>query len=324
MSRAPPRGGDSALGSSLFARRRKPKAWPPRARARADGRLETDGRTDGRTEKRRETGEPHPGDENRKGRATRQRRPRTGGTGRAAARDGLRGGERGVRRRPRRPETAATEREEEEEEEEEGRRREEGVRTPCPRRSRLARARGSTARYRRGTHPQTAARTGGGRPGARPAPRLPSRPSLSLSLSLFSVLSALGGAFDAVSRSPPAAATASAARPRRGRAPPQRLAPGAGSYGALPESAFRGTKALRGDRDDDDDDDRDDDARRAAGKGIGAAEGNASLAEPPDRLPSGHRRDAAAAAAAAAAARRGQRACEATPAAPPGWPPDGD
>ncbi|XP_059336557.1 collagen alpha-1(I) chain-like [Ammospiza nelsoni] len=144
MSRAPPRGGDSALGSSLFARRRKPKAWPPRARARADGRLasgERDGRTDGRTEKRRETGEPHPGDENRKGRATRQRRPRTGGTGRAAARDGLRGGERGVRRRPRRPETAATEREEEEEEEEEGRRREEGVRTPCPRRSRLARAR---------------------------------------------------------------------------------------------------------------------------------------------------------------------------------------
>ncbi|XP_058680533.1 myristoylated alanine-rich C-kinase substrate-like [Ammospiza caudacuta] len=293
MSRAPPRGGDSALGSSLFARRRKPKAWPPRARARADGRLasgERDGRTDGRTEKRRETGEPHPGDENRKGRATRQRRPRTGGTGRAAARDGLRGGERGVRRRPRRPETAATEREEEEEEEEEEQAKGGGDSRPH----------------------------GGGRPGARPAPRLPSRPSL-FALSLFSVLSALGGAFDAVSRSPPAAATASAARPRRGRAPPQRLAPGAGSYGALPESAFRGTKALRGDRDDDD---RDDDARRAAGKGIGAAEGNASLAEPPDRLPSGHRRDAAA--AAAAAARRGQRACEATPAAPPGWPPDGD
>ncbi|XP_063027091.1 collagen alpha-1(I) chain-like [Melospiza melodia melodia] len=227
MSRAPPRGGDSALGFSLFARQR-------------DGR--THARTDGRTEGRRETGEPHPGDENRKGRATRQRRPRAGEREWC---DGALGA----------PETAT------ERQEEEGGRREEGVRTPCPRPPRLARAR------QHGTvpprYPPADSRPhGGGRPGARPAPRLPSRPSLSLALS---VLSALGGAFDAVSRSPPAAATASAARPRRGRAPPQRLAPGAGSYGALPESAFRGTKALRGDRDDDDDD-RDDDARRAAGR----------------------------------------------------------
>ncbi|XP_036260973.1 collagen alpha-1(I) chain-like [Molothrus ater] len=90
--------------------------------------------------------------------------------------------------------------------------------------------------------------------------------------------------FDAVSRSPRGRrAAASAARPRRGRAPPQRLAPGAGSYGALPESAFRGTKALRGG---DDDDDRGD-ARRAAGKGSRPAEGNASLAEPLTAFPPG-------------------------------------
>ncbi|XP_064557349.1 basic proline-rich protein-like [Zonotrichia leucophrys gambelii] len=164
---------------------------------------------------------------------------------------------------PRRPETAPGGRREEEEEEEEGGPRGGGGRTPVPG-ALASRARGSTARYRRGTHPQTAARSGwkaGGE--ARASPSLFS-PFLSRSLSL-----------SPFSRPSPALSTPSLAlprrrrrrirgAPRRGRAPPQRLAPGAGATERSPSLHLGDEGPVRrrpstGGRDDDDGD-----ARRAA------------------------------------------------------------
>ncbi|XP_056371622.1 basic proline-rich protein-like [Oenanthe melanoleuca] len=145
---------------------------------------------------------------------------------------------------------------------------------PRPRRSRLACARQHTARYPRGTHPQTAARTGvepGGE--ARASPPL-SRP-----------LSDHGGVFEtpsSLSLSPRPPPPHRAARPRQGRAPPQRLVPGAGSYGALPESAFRGTKALRGSSGDDD---RDDDEAPPGRRERGPRPPRETLPSPNPRTP---------------------------------------
>ncbi|XP_066426130.1 collagen, type I, alpha 1a-like [Molothrus aeneus] len=281
MSRAPPRGGDSRVATSDLRSQAQSSA-APRARARGDGRLlslspphrptarYTRARRAGDEER---DGEPHPGDDNRKGSAA-ETAPR-GRTGRAAARarDGLGEGERegsdGALRA--RPETAT-----EEEGGGRGRRERKGSEPPPSPALSASRAR------QHGTvpprYPPADSRPRGGEAGgeARASPPLLAPSSLFLSRPS-------AAPFDAVSRSPRGRrAAASAARPRRGRAPPQRLAPGAGSYGALPESAFRGTKALRGG----DDDDRGD-ARRAAGKGSRPAEGNASLAEPLTAFPPG-------------------------------------
>lgn len=176
---------------------------------------------------------------------------------------------------------------------------------PHPRRSHLACAR------QHGTvptgYPPADSRPHGVEPGGEARASPPSRPSLSLG--------PRRRLRRRLSLSPAAAAPHRAARPRQGRAPTQRLVPGAGSYGALPESAFRGTKALRGNEDDEKP------TGTPQGKRVEAAEGNASLAEHPTTGPS----PPATGRATAAAADRGQRTCEATPAAPPGTaPPDGD
>ncbi|XP_064255487.1 collagen alpha-1(I) chain-like [Passer domesticus] len=150
--------------------------------------------------------------------------------------------------------------------------KEEGVTTPVPRPSRPTRAR------QHGTvpagYPPADSRPHGGEARGR-GPRL-APPLGPLSLS------ALGGARStpSLSRSLPGRRHRTAARPRRGRAPPQRLAPGAGSYGALPESAFRGTKALRG---------RPRPRRRPPGRRerIEAAEGNRSPRRAPTAFPPG-------------------------------------
>ncbi|XP_030825414.1 basic salivary proline-rich protein 2-like [Camarhynchus parvulus] len=236
-----------------------------------------------------------------RGRTPAGRRRATASAGRA----------RGATARPRRPETA-TEEEEEEEEEEQGGPREEGVGTPRPRRSR-PRARGSTARYPRG-NPPADSRPRGGEAGGEARASPPSLASLSLSLAR-SPFPRPSAALSAPSLAlPPAAAAASAA------GPPARTSSGpSGSFrerGATERSPSlhlggRRPFARRRRR-----------RRRPPGRRQGIEGGRGKRfprPTPPTAFPPRHRR-----AAAAAAAHRGQRACEATPAAPPGWPPDGD
>ncbi|XP_064255493.1 collagen alpha-1(I) chain-like [Passer domesticus] len=228
-----------------------PTAAPAGARAPGD----EEGRTGGRGA---ENGRPHPVSENRKGSAA-ETAPKDAGR---AARGGL-GGDRDERTTA--PSRAG-------DRDRGGPAKEEGVTTPVPRPSRPTRAR------QHGTvpagYPPADSRPHGGEARGR-GPRL-APPLGPLSLS------ALGGARStpSLSRSLPGRRHRTAARPRRGRAPPQRLAPGAGSYGALPESAFRGTKALRG---------RPRPRRRPPGRRerIEAAEGNRSPRRAPTAFPPG-------------------------------------